>query len=104
MPRPSLALRLNGTGRISEKLDPPDEAAQARLIEHAFGEKPRIEVWLAEADDSAAPVAYAIFFETYSSFLAQPTLYIEDIFVEVEHRQRGIGSALLRKAGWNSGP
>jgi GNAT superfamily N-acetyltransferase len=81
-----------------EKLDSPDEAAQARLIEHAFGEKPRIEVWLAEADDAAAPVAYAIFFETYSSFLAQPTLYIEDIFVEVEHRQRGIGSALLRKA------
>jgi GNAT superfamily N-acetyltransferase len=81
-----------------EKLDPPDEAAQARLVEDAFGEKPRVEVWLAEVEGAASPVAYAIFLETYSSFLARPTLYIEDIFVELKYRQRGLGGGLLRKA------
>ena len=55
-----------------EKLNPPDAAAQA--------------------------VGYAIFLETYSSFLALPSLYIEDVFVLLEHRQRGIGGALLKKA------
>lgn len=81
-----------------EKLDPPDEAAQARLIEDAFGAKPRFEAWLAFVEKEAAPVAYAIFFETYSSFLARPSLYIEDIFVLPEHRKSGVGSGLLRKA------
>jgi GNAT superfamily N-acetyltransferase len=79
-----------------EKLTPPDAAAQQRLIEDGFGERPRFEAWLAFADGEAQPVGYAIFFETYSSFLARPTLYLEDIFVLPEHRGRGIGSALLR--------
>ena len=81
-----------------EKLDPPDEAAQARLVEDAFGPKPRFEPWLAFADRHRDPVAYAIFLETYSSFLALPTLYIEDIFVLPDFRKRGIGKALLRQA------
>jgi len=81
-----------------EKLDPPDEAAQTRLIKDAFGDKPRIEVWLATLEGRSAPVAYAIFLQTYSSFLAKPTLYIEDIYVEEACRKRGIGGALLRKA------
>lgn len=81
-----------------EKLEPPDADAQERLIEDAFGAKPRFEPWLAFADGVREPVAYAIFLETYSSFLARPTLYIEDIFVFEEFRKRGIGGALLRKA------
>jgi GNAT superfamily N-acetyltransferase len=39
-----------------------------------------------------------ILVETYSSFLALPTLYIEDVFVLPEHRAVGMGSALLKKA------
>lgn len=81
-----------------EKLDPPDEAAQERLIEDGFGTRPRFEAWLAFVGNQPEPVAYAIFFETYSSFLARPSLYIEDIFVLPEHRKSGIGTALLRKA------
>ncbi len=81
-----------------EKLPPPDEAAQARLIEDALGEKPRIEVWLAFVDDETTPCGYLILVETYSSFLALPTLYIEDVFVLPEHRKRGVGGALLKKA------
>lgn len=81
-----------------EKLEPPDEAARTRLIEDAFGPRPRFEPWLAFVPDQAAPVAYAIFLETYSSFLARPTLYIEDIYVDAPFRKQGIGGALLRKA------
>jgi GNAT superfamily N-acetyltransferase len=80
-----------------EKLEPPDAAAQARLIEDAFGAEPRIEAWLAFADGHPEPVGYAILLETYSSFLARPTLYIEDIFVLEAFRKCGIGSAMLRK-------
>jgi GNAT superfamily N-acetyltransferase len=78
-----------------EKLDPPDADAQLRLIEDAFGPKPRIDVWLACVAEE--PVGYAILCETYSSFLARPTLYLEDVFVLPEHRGRGIGRAFMRE-------
>jgi GNAT superfamily N-acetyltransferase len=79
-----------------EKLPPPDAAAQERLVADGFGERPRFESWLAFAEGQAEPVGYAIFFETYSSFLARPTLFLEDIFVLPEHHGKGIGSALLQ--------
>lgn len=78
-----------------EKLTPPDAAAQARIIEDGFGERPRFETWLAFVAGVSEPVGYAVFFETYSTFLARPTLYLEDIFVLPEYRGNGIGSALL---------
>lgn len=76
-----------------EKLEPPDEAAAQRLLRDIFGEKPRLEAWLAFVDGEAA--GYALVFETYSSFLALPTLYLEDIFVKPEFRGRGAGKALF---------
>jgi GNAT superfamily N-acetyltransferase len=78
-----------------EKLEPPDEAAQRRLVADIFGERPRLEAWLVFADGEAA--GYALVFETYSSFLALPTLYLEDIFVRPEFRGRGAGAALFRR-------
>lgn len=79
-----------------EKLDPPDEEAKARLIRDGFGPSPRFEAWLAFRIGEATPVGYAFTFETYSSFLARPTLYLEDIFVSPEHRGKGAGTALLK--------
>lgn len=79
-----------------EKLTPPDAAAQQRLAEDGFGTRPRFEAWLAFWPGVADPVAYAFLFETYSTFLARPTLYLEDLFVLPEFRGRGLGSALLR--------
>lgn len=76
-----------------EKLEPPDEAAQQRLVRDIFGEKPRLEAWLVFVNGEAA--GYALVFETYSSFLALPTLYLEDIFVKPEHRGCGAGKALF---------
>ncbi|MEW6159631.1 MAG: hypothetical protein AB1813_19555, partial [Verrucomicrobiota bacterium] len=58
---------------LFEKLPPPSPQAQARLIQHGFGKPRRFESWLAFVSGRAKPVGYAIFFETYSSFLAQPT-------------------------------
>lgn len=80
-----------------EKLPPPDAAAEARLRDHGFGDHPRFEAWLAPVPGCTDPVGYALIFETYSTFLAKPTLYIEDILVLPDWRGRGIGSALLRQ-------
>jgi GNAT superfamily N-acetyltransferase len=80
-----------------EELAPPDEEAQKRLIEHAFGERKYFEPWLAFVEGHTEPVAYALIFTTYSSFLAKPTLYLEDLFVLPEYRKQGIGGALLRQ-------
>src|SRR5438046_2260704 len=71
-----------------EKLQPPDREAQSRLIEDGFGERPRFEAWLGFWAGEPEPVAYALLFETYSSFLARPTLYLEAIFVLPAFRRR----------------
>jgi GNAT superfamily N-acetyltransferase len=78
-----------------EKLDRPTPEARGRLIADAFGERPRISVFLGELDGRA--VAYAIILETYSSFLALPTLYLEDLFVIPEARRFGMGRAFFRE-------
>ena len=76
-----------------ENLPPPDADARARLIDHGFGDRPKYEAWIAEWE--GVPVGYSIMFETYSTFLARPTLYLEDVFVLPDYRRRGIGKALL---------
>lgn len=77
-----------------ERLPHPDEAARQRLKRDAFGESPRFDAWLAEVD--GRPVGYAITFFTYSTFLALPSLYLEDIFVLPEYRSQRIGAALFK--------
>jgi len=78
-----------------EKLNPPSSAARKRLIRDTFGKRKRYEALLAEIGKK--PVGYAMIFETYSSFLALPTLYLEDIFVLPEYRNRKIGLRLFRQ-------
>jgi GNAT superfamily N-acetyltransferase len=80
-----------------EKLPRPDAAARARLLRDGFGPAPRFETLLARLDGS--PVGYALYFYAYSSFLAKPTLWLEDLFVMPEARGRGVGLALLRRLG-----
>lgn len=76
-----------------EHLDPPDAEAKERLVRDGFGPSPRFDALLAEVDGET--VGYAIVFETYSSFLALPTLYLEDIFVLPAYRNRKAGLALF---------
>lgn len=78
-----------------EALPPPDPAACERLLRDAFSEPPRYELWVAEG--AAGEIsAYAVTFSTYSTFLARPTLYLEDLFVHPRARRQGIATAMLR--------
>lgn len=77
-----------------EKLKRPSRVARSRLKRDGFGRRKRFDPWLACVN--GAPVGYAIIFETYSSFLARPTLFLEDIFVLEEFRGRKIGLKLFR--------
>jgi GNAT superfamily N-acetyltransferase len=79
-----------------EKLDPPTEEAKQRLLADAFAERPRFDIFLAEMPDKSL-VGYAFVLENYSTFLALPTLYLEDLFVLPEARGTGAGSALFSK-------
>jgi GNAT superfamily N-acetyltransferase len=67
------------------------------LREHLFGERPYAEVLLAEA--GGRPVGFALYFYNYSTFLTQPGIYLEDLFVLPEERGRGYGKALLSALG-----
>jgi GNAT superfamily N-acetyltransferase len=77
-----------------EKLQRPDRSARERLLRDGFGEKPLFRAYLGELD--GAPVAYAITYRAYSSFLALPTLFLEDLFVLPNARGQGVGGALFR--------
>src|SRR3954470_18614309 len=79
-----------------EKLERPSPEARRRLMQDMFGPKPKIDCFLAFMD--GYPVGYAILLETYSSFLALPTLYLEDLFILDEYRKRGAGRALFLEA------
>ncbi|OPY31010.1 MAG: Acetyltransferase (GNAT) family protein [Methanomassiliicoccales archaeon PtaU1.Bin124] len=76
-----------------EHLDPPDEAAEERLRQHAFQERPFYEAFLARLDGKA--IGYIIYFLSYSSFKAKPTLYLEDIFLEEQYRGQGFGKEMF---------
>jgi GNAT superfamily N-acetyltransferase len=76
-----------------EKLAHEVVATEERLRQSLFGPHPSAEVVIAYVDDEA--VGFALFFHTYSTFLGQRGLYLEDLFVLPEWRGRGAGRALL---------
>jgi GNAT superfamily N-acetyltransferase len=76
-----------------EQLPGPDDAAAARFVAHAFGERPLCEAFVAEIDGEIA--AYAIVFTSYSTFRMQPTLFLEDLFVHPRRRRRGVATAIM---------
>lgn len=76
-----------------EKLSHLCVATEGRLNEALFGPLPAAEVVLGWED--ARPVAFALFFHNFSTFLARKGLYLEDLFVQPAQRRRGYGRALL---------
>lgn len=78
-----------------EKLSHAVTATEEKLRETLFGIRPAAEVLLAHWEQECA--GFAIFFPTYSTFLAQPGIYLEDLYVRPHLRGRGIGLALLRR-------
>jgi GNAT superfamily N-acetyltransferase len=87
-------LRLIGELAKYEKLEHMMAGTEAMLADSLFGPRPSCEAVLAERGGRA--VGFALFFTTFSTFLCKPGLYLEDLFVEPEHRGAGIGKALLR--------
>jgi GNAT superfamily N-acetyltransferase len=79
-----------------EKLERPTIEARERLTTDGFVlSPPRFETFLAFAQGNPSPIGYAIFYFTYSTFLAKPTLYLEDFFVLPEFRGHSIGATLF---------
>ena len=78
-----------------EKLTHLLQVTPDNLRPHLFGARPVAESFVAEVD--AGIVGFALFFTNFSTFLAQPGLYLEDLFVLPSHRGRGIGAALLTR-------
>ena len=78
---------------VYEKLAHKVTATEDILRETLFGERRYAEVvigyYLGE------PVGFALFFHNYSTFLGKPGIYLEDLFVDEEHRGKGFGRALL---------
>jgi GNAT superfamily N-acetyltransferase len=76
-----------------EKLEGHVVLTEQLLTAGLFGPRPYAEAIIAE--DDAEPIAFALFFHSFSTFLARPGLYLEDLFVLPAHRGRGVGRALL---------
>jgi len=79
--------------QLSHLLQPTPET----LAPHLFGDRPVVESVVAEADGRV--VAFALFFTNFSTFLAKPGLYLEDLYVQPAFRGAGIGKALLGHLG-----
>ena len=88
-------LRLIHELAVYEKLEHMAVGTEAMLHESLFGARPCAEAIIAERGGRA--VGFALYFATFSTFLCKPGLYLEDLFVEPEHRGAGIGKGLLRE-------
>jgi GNAT superfamily N-acetyltransferase len=93
-----------------ERLTHLCEVTPERLRPHLFGERPMAECLVAEApplapgeDPSSRPAdglaAFALYFHNFSTFLAKPGLYLEDLYVRPSQRGTGLGKALLQSLG-----
>jgi len=81
-----------------EKLSHACIATEPLLQKHLFGEDKAADALVTEIqiDSSPQTVGYAIYFKTFSTFLARPGLYLEDIYVQPPHRRKGLGKAMLK--------
>jgi GNAT superfamily N-acetyltransferase len=89
-----LILRLIKALAEYERMSSDVIATEDGLRETLFGARPSAEVVIAFA--GSEPAGFALFFHNYSTFLAKPGLYLEDLFVVPEYRSRGYGKALLQ--------
>lgn len=76
-----------------ERLGDRVVATEDDLRQTLFGPRPAAEVVL--ACDGAVPIGFALYFSTYSTFLGQAGLWLEDLFVDPDHRGKGVGRTLL---------
>ena len=104
--RPALTVRRGGVRDIAvicelirglaryERLERQCVIRPSAVRRHGFGRGPRYFDTLI-CRRRGRPIGFALYFFTYSTFLGQPTLYLEDLFVVPEERGHGAGRALL---------
>ena len=76
-----------------KELDQVDATAED-LLREGFGASPHFEALIGECDGT--PVAYAVYFFTFSTWSGRQSLFVEDLFVRAAFRRKGIGKAMLR--------
>ena len=76
-----------------ERLSDQVTATEQLLHQNLFGPRPVAECLIAELDQT--PVAFALYFHNFSTFIGRPGIYLEDLFVHPAARGKGIGRALL---------
>ncbi len=91
---PVIAELIRGLAHF-EQLEHEVTMTEERLAANLFGPHHYAETLIAEEDDK--PVGFALFFHNFSTFLAKPGIYLEDLFVIPESRGHGIGRALLKE-------
>jgi GNAT superfamily N-acetyltransferase len=75
--------------RLSDEVTATEEILKANL----FGKRRVAEVLLGE--HQGIPVGFALYFHNFSTFLGRPGIYIEDLYVDEEHRGHGLGVAMF---------
>ena len=78
-----------------EKLSHQVVATEQSLREQLFGKMPMAHVLIAEVDGAKA--GFALYFYNFSTFLAKPGIYLEDLYVKESMRSHGIGLAILKR-------
>ncbi|MBL8631157.1 MAG: GNAT family N-acetyltransferase [Rhodospirillaceae bacterium] len=86
-------LRLIRALAVYEKLEHEVVATEVLLNDALFSASPKAHGLICEIADK--PVGFAIWFYSFSTFLARPGIYLEDLFVEPEFRGQGVGAAVF---------
>lgn len=89
-----LLLRLIRELAEYEKLSHAATGTEELLRRHLFGQRPSAEAVIGTIDGT--PLGFALYFQSFSTFLCKPGIYLEDIYVRPEARGKGLGKALLR--------
>jgi GNAT superfamily N-acetyltransferase len=90
---PLIMTMIRELAEFERELDQVDATA-GDLLREGFGASPHFEALIGEWDGT--PVAYALYFFTFSTWAGRQSLFVEDLFVRAEFRRNGIGKAMLR--------
>ncbi|HEV7717629.1 MAG TPA: GNAT family N-acetyltransferase [Arsenicitalea sp.] len=77
-----------------EKLSHEAKASEADIVRDLFGADPKVFCEIAEVD--GAPVGFALWFYTYSTFQGRHGIWLEDLYVDPAARGEGAGKAMLQ--------